>query len=90
MLLECEDLVRHMLVVDPERRLSVDQILNHKWMKMEGSDSEFERVIEEYNRVEEFDSMTDLNEQVLLHMENLGINRERTEQVSGSSLMRTC
>ena len=29
---DCEQLIRHMLVVDPERRLSIKQILHHRWM----------------------------------------------------------
>ncbi|XP_033210987.1 serine/threonine-protein kinase SIK3-like isoform X3 [Belonocnema kinseyi] len=29
---ECEKLIRHMLVVEPERRLSISQILVHPWM----------------------------------------------------------
>ena len=30
---ECESLIRHMLVVDPEKRYTVNQIKNHKWIK---------------------------------------------------------
>lgn len=30
--LDCEHLIRHMLVVEPERRYSLKQIANHKWM----------------------------------------------------------
>ncbi|KAJ8688389.1 hypothetical protein QAD02_024184 [Eretmocerus hayati] len=33
---ECERLIRHMLVVEPERRLSIPQILNHPWMGGDG------------------------------------------------------
>ncbi|KAL0123337.1 hypothetical protein PUN28_005699 [Cardiocondyla obscurior] len=29
---DCEKLIRHMLVVEPERRLSISQILVHSWM----------------------------------------------------------
>ena len=29
---DCEHLIRHMLVVDPERRLGIKQILHHRWM----------------------------------------------------------
>lgn len=34
--LECEKLIRHMLVVEPERRLSISQILAHSWMGGDG------------------------------------------------------
>lgn len=30
---DCENLIRHMLVVDPEKRYSVEQIKNHKWIR---------------------------------------------------------
>jgi serine/threonine-protein kinase SIK3 len=30
---ECEHLIRHMLVVEPERRYGLRQIVNHKWIK---------------------------------------------------------
>ncbi|XP_034951244.1 serine/threonine-protein kinase SIK3-like isoform X2 [Chelonus insularis] len=33
---ECEKLIRHMLVVEPERRLSITQILAHPWMGGDG------------------------------------------------------
>ncbi|CAG9770009.1 unnamed protein product [Ceutorhynchus assimilis] len=29
---DCEHLVRHMLVVDPDKRLTISQILKHKWL----------------------------------------------------------
>ncbi|XP_071441938.1 serine/threonine-protein kinase SIK3 isoform X2 [Hetaerina americana] len=32
MSVDCEHLIRHMLVVDPERRLSIQQVLDHRWM----------------------------------------------------------
>lgn len=33
---DCEHLIRHMLIVDPERRLSIPQILQHRWLIMVG------------------------------------------------------
>lgn len=35
---DCEHLIRHMLVVDPDKRLSIDQIQSHKWMMGAGLD----------------------------------------------------
>lgn len=32
-LLACEHLIRHMLVIEPEKRLSLNQIESHKWIK---------------------------------------------------------
>ena len=34
---DCEHLIRHMLVVEPERRLSLSQILQHRWMSSQSS-----------------------------------------------------
>ncbi|XP_011635254.1 serine/threonine-protein kinase SIK3-like isoform X1 [Pogonomyrmex barbatus] len=33
---DCEKLIRHMLVVEPDRRLSISQILEHSWMGEDG------------------------------------------------------
>lgn len=33
-----------MLVLDPSKRLSMEQICKHKWMKLGESDAEFDRV----------------------------------------------
>lgn len=37
-LAECEHLIRHMLVLDPNKRLSMEQICKHKWMKLGDTD----------------------------------------------------
>ena len=31
---ECEALIRHMLIVDPDRRMSIRQIFAHRWLIM--------------------------------------------------------
>uniref|UniRef100_A0A3B4DPE1 non-specific serine/threonine protein kinase n=1 Tax=Pygocentrus nattereri TaxID=42514 RepID=A0A3B4DPE1_PYGNA len=41
---DCEYLIRHMLVLDPSRRLTMEQICKNKWMKQGDPDPEFERV----------------------------------------------
>ena len=43
-LAECEHLIRHMLVLDPSKRLSMEQICKHKWMKLGEADADFDRV----------------------------------------------
>ena len=43
-LAECEHLIRHMLVLDPNKRLSMEQICKHKWMKLGDADPNFDRV----------------------------------------------
>ncbi|GFY24220.1 hypothetical protein TNCV_1012721 [Trichonephila clavipes] len=44
---ECEHLIRHMLIVDPAKRLTLDQIIKHKWIVQE-ADEEFDRTLKKY------------------------------------------
>lgn len=37
-------MIRHMLVLDPNKRLSMEQICKHKWMKLGDADPNFDRV----------------------------------------------
>jgi len=39
---EAKDLVRNLLILKPEDRLTLPEILNHPWMKEPGEDSETE------------------------------------------------
>ncbi|XP_059812789.1 serine/threonine-protein kinase SIK3 homolog [Hypanus sabinus] len=77
---ECEHLIRHMLVLDPSKRLSVEQICKHKWMKIGEPDPEFDRLITESKQVKVEIKTEPLNEQVLMYMAELGLERERTLQ----------
>uniref|UniRef100_A0A8C9Z417 non-specific serine/threonine protein kinase n=1 Tax=Sander lucioperca TaxID=283035 RepID=A0A8C9Z417_SANLU len=40
---DCEYLIRHMLVLDPSRRLSMEQICKNKWMRLGDPDPDFDR-----------------------------------------------
>uniref|UniRef100_A0A4W2BV42 non-specific serine/threonine protein kinase n=1 Tax=Bos indicus x Bos taurus TaxID=30522 RepID=A0A4W2BV42_BOBOX len=77
---ECEHLIRHMLVLDPNKRLSMEQICKHKWMKLGDADPNFDRLIAECQQLKEERQMDPLNEDVLLAMENMGLDKERTLQ----------
>nr|XP_033773434.1 serine/threonine-protein kinase SIK3 isoform X1 [Geotrypetes seraphini] len=77
---ECEHLIRHMLVLDPSKRLSMDQICKHKWMKLGESDPEFDRLITECQHLKIERQLEPLNEQVLLAMVEIGLDKERTLQ----------
>ncbi|XP_066895094.1 serine/threonine-protein kinase SIK3 isoform X7 [Kogia breviceps] len=77
---ECEHLIRHMLVLDPNKRLSMEQICKHKWMKLGDADPSFDRLIAECQQLKEERQMDPLNEDVLLAMEDMGLDRERTLQ----------
>ncbi|GFT45651.1 hypothetical protein NPIL_362642 [Nephila pilipes] len=45
---ECEHLIRHMLIVDPAKRLTLDQIIKHKWIVQE-LDEEFGRTLKKFS-----------------------------------------
>ncbi|KAM7085133.1 serine/threonine-protein kinase SIK3 isoform 3-T3 [Molossus nigricans] len=77
---ECEHLIRHMLVLDPGKRLSMEQICKHKWMKLGEADPNFDRLIAECRQLKEERQVDLLNEDVLLAMEDMGLDRERTLQ----------
>ncbi|OCT72477.1 serine/threonine-protein kinase SIK3 [Xenopus laevis] len=77
---ECEHLIRHMLVLEPSKRLSMEQICKHKWMCQGEQDLEFERLIAECQHVKLERQREPLNEQVLLTMAEMGLDRERTLQ----------
>ncbi|XP_069470594.1 serine/threonine-protein kinase SIK3 isoform X3 [Ambystoma mexicanum] len=77
---ECEHLIRHMLVLDPTKRLSMEQICKHKWMKLGEADPDFDRLIAEGQHLKMERRMEPLNEQVLLAMVEMGLDRERTLQ----------
>ncbi|XP_032214537.1 serine/threonine-protein kinase SIK3 isoform X5 [Mustela erminea] len=77
---ECEHLIRHMLVLDPSKRLSMEQICKHKWMKLGDADPSFDRLIAECQQLKEDRQIDPLNEDVLLAMEDMGLDKERTLQ----------
>ncbi|KAM5246741.1 serine/threonine-protein kinase SIK3 isoform 5-T5 [Ctenodactylus gundi] len=77
---ECEHLIRHMLVLDPNKRLSMEQICRHKWMKLGDADPNFDRLIAECQQLKEDRHIDTLNEDVLLAMEDMGLDKERTLQ----------
>ena len=79
---ECEKLLQRMLVIDPEKRLTMKEITNNKWMKLDGDDEDFQKLIaDSLEPIDEADEP--LNEMVMQHMEGLGIDRESTVEVRG-------
>ncbi|KAJ8372723.1 hypothetical protein AAFF_G00277920 [Aldrovandia affinis] len=77
---DCEYLIRHMLVLEPSRRLSMEQICKNKWMKLDEPDPEFERLIAECEQVKTEREAELVNEQVLMEMAEMGLDRERILQ----------
>ncbi|XP_054649320.1 serine/threonine-protein kinase SIK3 homolog isoform X3 [Dunckerocampus dactyliophorus] len=77
---DCEYLIRHMLVLEPSRRLSMEQICKNKWMRQGDPDPDFDRLIAECEQVKTERETELINEQVLIAMSEMGLDRERTIQ----------
>ncbi|XP_072546913.1 serine/threonine-protein kinase SIK3 homolog isoform X5 [Salminus brasiliensis] len=77
---DCEYLIRHMLVLEPSRRLTMEQICKNKWMRQGDPDPEFERLIAECEQVKTERETELINEQVVMAMSEMGLDRERTLQ----------
>ena len=79
---ECELLIRGMLLVNPSRRFTLQQVCDHQWMKKSGRDETFEKLIMECKNTEEMNKIDPLNEMILNEMGEVGIDKERVRNVS--------
>uniref|UniRef100_A0A665TZF7 non-specific serine/threonine protein kinase n=1 Tax=Echeneis naucrates TaxID=173247 RepID=A0A665TZF7_ECHNA len=77
---DCEYLIRHMLVLEPSRRLTMEQICKNKWMRQGDPDPEFDRLIAECEQVKTERETELINEQVLIAMSEMGFKQESTLQ----------
>ncbi|XP_042342586.1 serine/threonine-protein kinase SIK3 homolog isoform X3 [Plectropomus leopardus] len=77
---DCEYLIRHMLVLEPSRRLTMEQICKNKWMRLGDPDPDFDRLIAECEQVKTERETELINEQVLIAMCEMGLDRECTLQ----------
>ncbi|XP_077467525.1 serine/threonine-protein kinase SIK3 homolog isoform X2 [Stigmatopora argus] len=77
---DCEYLIRHMLVLEPSRRLTMEQICKNKWMRQGDPDTDFDRLITECELVKTERETELINEQILIAMSEMGLDRERTIQ----------
>ncbi|XP_075398364.1 serine/threonine-protein kinase SIK1 isoform X2 [Tenrec ecaudatus] len=81
---DCESLIRRMLVVDPAKRITIDQIKQHRWIQAEAmllQPSCLAFLGQDYNS-----NLGDYNEQALGIMQMLGIDRQKTtESLQNSS-----
>lgn len=84
---DCESLIRKMLVLDPNRRYTIPQIKQHRWMLSELVDSMtfLSEKSNSFNR----SSYAEPNEQVLRLMSGLGIDIQRTRNSLKVRLFRT-
>lgn len=78
---DCENLIRKMLVVDPAKRISVAQIKQHRWMLADptAAHQTLSHSLTEYNS-----NLGDYSEPVLGIMNTLGIDRQKTIEVTDS------
>ncbi|CAG0883653.1 unnamed protein product [Darwinula stevensoni] len=68
---ECESLIRKILVLDPAKRYTLDQVKRHKWMLMDGHPKLLPPLP---------DRQAEPNEQILRLMQSLGIDTNKTRQ----------
>lgn len=80
---DCEHLIRRMLVLDPAKRLTIAQIKEHKWMLVEVP---VQRPVLYPQGQENEPSIGEFNEQVLRLMHGLGIDQQKTIEVKGSEI----
>lgn len=79
---DCEHLIRRMLVLDPSKRLSIVQIKDHKWMVLEVPVQRqmlYQQTPGGEARVGEY------SEQVLRLMHSLGIDQHKTIEVRSNT-----
>nr|XP_039249213.1 serine/threonine-protein kinase SIK3-like isoform X1 [Styela clava] len=76
---ECEQLIRGMLLVNPSRRFSLQQVCDHAWIKKAGRDETFENLINECKNTEEMNKREPLNEMILNEMGEAGVDKERVK-----------
>lgn len=77
---DCETLIRRMLVVDPAKRITIAQIRQHRWMQAEPSVPR--PPCPAFPTLGYTSSLGHYDEQVLGVMHSLGIDRQRTVEVS--------
>lgn len=73
---DCEHLIRNMLVVDPEKRFTIQHILHHKWIQMGEPDPEIKVLLEQQSRPVHEDEP--IEELIVEHMLQLpGLTKEQ-------------
>jgi len=70
-----------MLTIDPSRRITIPEIICHRWMTLAGNDPDFNRLMHESMRPLSPEPVEPLNELVLKHMDRLEIDRKQTIKV---------
>ncbi|XP_069959168.1 serine/threonine-protein kinase SIK3 homolog isoform X2 [Cherax quadricarinatus] len=78
---DCDNLIRKMLQVDPEKRINIERIMQHRWITVEGLDPKIEEILQYYNTPKSELPPPD-NDQVLEHMMHIipDLDREKILQ----------
>ncbi|XP_031635678.1 serine/threonine-protein kinase par-1 isoform X2 [Contarinia nasturtii] len=75
---DCESLIRKMLVLDPHRRYTIEQIKHHRWMLVEVMDPISLACDNQNVSARNGTAITEPNEQILRLMAGLGIDAQKT------------
>ena len=82
-IVECEHLIRHLLVKEPSQRYSIEQIRKHKWLQKDPA----VKTILVYNETDNkkcpksAGAIDEFNEQAMGLMQGLGIDIAKTKKV---------
>lgn len=78
--IDCESLIRKMLVLDPHRRYTIEQIKHHRWMLIEVMEPISSLACDNQNVSSSRNGTTiaEPNEQILRLMAGLGIDTSKT------------
>lgn len=76
--IDCESLIRKMLVLDPHRRYTIEQIKHHRWMMIEVIDPISLACDKQNVSARNGTAITEPNEQILRLMAGLGIDTQKT------------
>lgn len=77
---DCETLIRRMLAVDPAKRISIAQIRQHRWVR--AGPTPPQPACPAFSTLSYSSNLGDYDEQVLGIMQTLGVDRQRTVEVS--------
>lgn len=77
---DCESLIRKMLVLQPNKRVTVSQIKRHRWMLMEPLETQPVSPYVSEDGTLCGTAACEPNDQILKIMQNLGIDTQRTRQ----------
>ncbi|CAJ0583046.1 unnamed protein product, partial [Mesorhabditis spiculigera] len=73
---ECENLIRKMLVLDPAKRPTIEQIKKHKWMQQGNVQERIEAEVANYEKY----TYNEPQQQILNLMHGMGVDQSKTKE----------